>query len=105
MTISTGELNRRVSLLSPASTTNDLGEPGPFTSYATVWAMYRPAKGREIQSSDRPINEVFDMFYIRYRADVSPTHRLVYSGNTYTIARISEIGNREFLEVFAKAVI
>ncbi|RWN33432.1 phage head closure protein [Mesorhizobium sp.] len=104
--ISSGELDRRIDLQSFTSTPNDYNEDVPtFATYATVWAKMEFHKSTEGEAASRQYAEMGLYFTIRYRADISPEHQIVFEGNTYRIlGRPREIGRKRFQKIQASLV-
>jgi SPP1 family predicted phage head-tail adaptor len=73
------------------------------SSYAKVWAEKNDTRAREYFAANQITGEVTAAFKVRYRTDVVMTDRIVYSGLSYNIHSITEIGRREGLWIFATA--
>lgn len=79
--------------------------PETFTEYATVWARKIDVSGREFVQAQTKDAESTVRFEIRHRTDVAATDRVTCEGIDYQlIAPPSEIGRREGLTLFAKAI-
>lgn len=102
-----GELDRRIELQS-ATITNDPEyneEIQAWETYATVWAKMEFHKSDESEASARRYAEMGLFFTIRYRADVTPEHRVVFESEDYEIiGRPREIGRRRFLKMQVRLV-
>lgn len=74
-----GKLQRRVALQAAAETTTETGEVARvWTTYATVWARIEPLAGRELVYAQQTTPDVTHRVTLRYRADVTVAHRLLY---------------------------
>lgn len=104
--ISAGELDRSIELQSFTTSTNDYNEVvQAWATYATVWAKMEFHTSSEATASARQYAEMGLFFTIRYRADLDPSHQLVFEGKTYRIiGRPREIGRRKFLKIQAELV-
>lgn len=65
-----GELNRRVTLMSPNATPDSTGfvPRDAMTTVRTIWASIIPNKGQEMRESDREISELWVTIKCRYDA-------------------------------------
>lgn len=97
-------MDRRIQLLSVTTTQDTAGGPVEATSpLATVWAEAKDLLGREFTAAQQTNAEITTRFRIRYRADLTPQHRIAWDGRSYDIVNIAEIGRREGLEINARA--
>lgn len=95
-----GRMDRRVELHAAAETRSDSGaRVFVWSVFATVWAEVRDKPAREIDLSGRTEAQQETVFFIRYRADVTPRQRVFYGGQSYDIQNVREIGRREGLEL------
>lgn len=87
-----GQYRRRIELQSSASTEQD--ESGQlrkdynqilWTTYATVWARVVALQGQEAVNAKQLVANVTHQVTIRYRAGVSPQHRILYDGKRLEI--------------------
>lgn len=106
MTISAGELDRRIDLRSFTTSTNDYNEEVPsWSTYATVWAKMEFHTSAESEASARQYAEMGLYFTIRYRADILPEHQIIFEGATYRIlGRPREIGRKRFQKLQASLI-
>lgn len=81
-----GMLNRRVALERYASTrTPSGGQTDPaWVPVATVWANVRYLNGSETSKSDFPVGSARASIRIRFRDDIDPTCRAVYTRGAKT---------------------
>jgi SPP1 family predicted phage head-tail adaptor len=104
-----GLMDRRLALKRRALGTQDAVGAYPdaaWTTYATVWARKIEVGAREFFVAQAKDAESTVRFEIRYRTDVVATDRVVCDGRDYElIAPPSEIGRREGLTLFARAIV
>lgn len=103
-----GQMDRRITLrrrtLGPQEAAGDQAET--FVEYATVWARKIEVSGREVFQAQTKDAETAVRFEIRWRSGVAATDRLTCEGVDYQlVAPPAEIGRREGLTLFARAVI
>lgn len=97
-----GKLDRRIVLQSPAaSTESDGGVTTAWTTVATVWAGFRPARTREIEAARQASAEAEVVFTIRYRDDVTAAWRVTLDGRPFDVTGVTELGRRQWLEIAA----
>ncbi|WP_292077565.1 MULTISPECIES: phage head closure protein [Brevundimonas] len=98
-----GELDRRVTLQRAVITRDDYNnEVSTWGDLASVWAKYEPVSDGEKFRAGERASEIGARFTIRYSSQVSdltPKDQLVFSGRTYAITRVKEIGRRFGLEI------
>lgn len=106
MSISAGELDRKIDLQSATTSLNDYNEEVPtWATYASVWAKMEFHTSTEAEASARQYAEMGLYFTIRYRADLEPNHQLIFEGREYRIiGRPREIDRRRFLKIQASLV-
>ena len=93
--IRAGDLDRRVTIQAKSVTANAYNEPiESWSDLATVWAqgITSGSKGREFVAAQKLYAETTIVFRIRYRADVTPVHRVVESGHVYGILAVEDEG-------------
>lgn len=104
-----GRLDRRLTLKRRALGAQDAVGAFPsatWTEYATVWARKIEVGAREYFLAQTKDAESTVRFEIRFREDVAATDRVVCEGRDYElIAPPSEIGRREGLTLFARAIV
>ena len=91
--IRAGDLDKRVTIQAKTVTFNAYNEPiETWSELATVWAeaITKDSKGREFTAAQKLFAEVSIVFRIRYRADVTPVHRVVYAGRTFGILAVED---------------
>lgn len=65
-----------------------------WTVYATVWAQVRQATGREAWYRQQTNASGAWTIGIRYRADVTTKHRVVYDGRTFEVRAVTDEDQR-----------
>lgn len=99
-----GLLNRRIVIEERQTEDDEFGEPiEKWLPVAKVWANYRPTRGNEGYAAAQRFAEVQAKFHIRFRRDVTPTHRIAFDGRLWDIIEVLETGLREGLDILAKA--
>jgi len=68
------------------------GKTETLSTLATVWAKVSPVKGREVEKSGRMESVETYLVMIRYRADVTTAHRILWSGK---LLNIRSVQNRD----------
>ncbi len=111
MPISSGQLDRLISIERRTDTRDSHGQPIPAWSRTgrKRWARYRPMGGTEMFASEQFIGRQQIEFLVRWSADLadlSPLDRIVYPpvsspGNNeiYDIMGVHEEGRREGLRI------
>lgn len=105
MTFTAQQLARRVELQRQETITNSFGETETvWTTYAEPYARVDPLIGREYFAAAQVNAEQSVKFTIRYRSDIKPSDRLIYSGSEFDIQSAIDVGgrHRETL-IYAKA--
>lgn len=106
LTISAGDLDRRIQLLRRDATKDAGGrEVIAWPPRATVWASKRDVSGREQMVAGQLVAEHVTRFVLRWRADVCTTDRMLVDGVLYDVQHVAELGRREFLQVTAQRVL
>ena len=95
--VRSGMLRHRVIIQTKSSTRNALGERlDSWTEVATVWGNVRPVTGAEILRSDTEISTTDYLIRIRYRSDVTTSHRVqLEDGTTLDIQRVIDVNGRK----------
>ena len=100
-----GELDRRVTITSLPSSVDALGQPtGSATTVGTWWAKYTPTRGRHIDAAGREVEEVIDIFTLRYTSSISQGMLLAMGSVNYEIDRVEEIGRGVGLKLTCRRV-
>jgi SPP1 family predicted phage head-tail adaptor len=101
-----GRLDRRVTLQSRVLTRNSQGEEVvTYTDLGDVWAEKQDLRGREYFTAQQVSADISTRWRIRYVEGLTALNRLVYEGINYDIQHVAEIGRREGLELFTRAVV
>jgi SPP1 family predicted phage head-tail adaptor len=97
-----GQLDRRITIQTFTTSTDDFGEVIPsFTTLADVWAKVEEKRGTEGEDDNQIIASKVVEFFIRYRSDINEQMRIVYNGQTY---KIEAILNADARKAFQKIV-
>jgi SPP1 family predicted phage head-tail adaptor len=92
-TVGSGELDKRVTLLSP--TYNTAGdEIDSYTTVSAVWASVDPEQAMEVNEAGRTVETVMTTIYIRYRQDIDARWRIQDHEHTYEIKGILDVARR-----------
>lgn len=99
-----GKLDRRIVIQLKSLSQNAYGEAiETWADLAEVFAQYLTGGGNERFSSAQVYAETQGRFRIRWRADITPQHRIVFDGKEWDILAVDEIGRKEGLEIKVKA--
>lgn len=98
MLTSSGQFDRRVTLLSPTSTVSPTGQRvASWTTVGDVWASRmtesQTEPDRDGEFSARTVSEV----WVRWRVGLTAGWRVIYHGETYEVTGVREVGRREAL--------
>jgi SPP1 family predicted phage head-tail adaptor len=97
-----GQLDRRITIQSFTTSTDDFGEViKSFTTLANTWAKVVEKSGSEGEEGNQIVATQKVEFFIRYRSDINEQMRIVYEGNTYTIEAIL---NADARKAFQKVI-
>jgi SPP1 family predicted phage head-tail adaptor len=82
-----GKLRERVVIKASVDTVDSVGQPVPVwsTTIATVWGRAIYLSGLELIRAQKINAEISLKFQIRYRADVTVKHRVVWNGVNWNI--------------------
>lgn len=103
--IDPGQLNQRVLLQTRSTGTDALGQSNAaWATVAALWAQAMPLRGREFFAAAQVQQEHSVKFTLRWRADITPTARIVWQGQPYDVTGVTQLGGRRvWLEVMALA--
>jgi SPP1 family predicted phage head-tail adaptor len=104
-TIGSGDLDKRVTLLSPVY--NPEGdEIVSWTAVSDVWAGIDPTFAQEINEAGRTVETVMLTIIIRYRPDIDSRWRIQDHEHTYEIKGLEDIARRRVqLQISCQEVI
>lgn len=92
------DLNRRVTIQTPATTQDATGEPVVgWTDVTTVWAGIEDINGREFLAAAATQNAVQTKITIRFIAGVLPAMRVVHGADIYNIEAVLGQDHRSLL--------
>lgn len=91
-----GQLDRRITIQSFTTTTDDFGEVvKSFTTLANVWAKVEDKRGNEGEDGNQLVATKRVEFLIRYRSDINEQMRIQYNNETYKIEAILNADSRK----------
>jgi len=91
-----GQLDRRITIQSFTTTTDDFGEVvKSFTTLANVWAKVEEKRGNEGEDGNQLVATKRVEFLIRYRSDINEQMRITYNNETYKIEAILNADSRK----------
>ncbi len=91
-----GQLDRRITIQSFGTTTDDFGEVvKSFTTLANVWAKVEEKRGDEGEDGNQLVATKRVEFFIRYRSDINEQMRITYNNETYKIHAIQSADARK----------
>lgn len=102
--IDIGKMNERVTIKSPREVRSRSGETtlNWDTTVATVWASVDGLSSRDIIQAQQANVVATHKIRIRFRDDVSHTHRIIWRNRTMEIASVTERNDRQALELLAR---
>ncbi len=89
--LTSGELNRRITLQQRTVMQDSFGEPmAVWSNLASLWAGIQPLSGRELELAKKVSSEVTHRITIRYQASLTDTSataalRLLYRNRTFNV--------------------
>jgi SPP1 family predicted phage head-tail adaptor len=103
--VNAGDLDRRVTLLSPVYNTYQ-DEIVDWSPVAQVWAKMAPNFGQEINEAGRTVAVVQSIVNIRYRSDIDARWRLQMGSRLFEVAAIlNPMERRAQLQLNCKEVL
>lgn len=103
MTIDLATFNRRVVIERFTLVSGPLNDDEVWAPLRTVWAAMVYDDVEEVFESNQLRVKRYVRFTMHFTRDLSEIDRLVCMGVTYDIIGIKEVGNREGIEIKAKA--
>ena len=102
--IDIGKMKERVTIKSPREVRSRSGETtlNWDTTVATVWASVDGLSSRDIIQAQQANVVATHKIRIRFRDDVSHTHRIIWRDRTMEIASVTERNDRHVLELLAR---
>lgn len=90
-----GSLRHRLQLQRRDVTVDAAGQDiVTWTTYATVWGMIEPLRGRELVAAQQAQSQTTVHIRIRYVNGVLTQHRIVFGSKTYAINAIADPAER-----------
>ena len=107
--MNSGKLRHRLTIQTKTQTGDGYGEgSAALATLATVWGSIEPVRGTEFLNAQQVNAEVSHQIVLRYRSDltVTPENQISYSGRTFEIQSIRNMGERDRTwEIDAKEVV
>lgn len=98
--LETAKFDDRVTIQQRSVTKDAVGQDTiTWVDVATVWAQCQAVRGREFFAAAQVQQEQTVKVRIRYRADVSTLHRLVWQGRAHDITGVVPVGRHDMLEL------
>ncbi|CAM3201431.1 phage head closure protein [Xenorhabdus nematophila] len=103
-----GRLRHRITLQKNESSRSPMGSViNKWVDVADVWAEVQPISGRELVASGAVLSEATVRIWLRYRADMTTTHRIFYQGDStqgqfFNIVAVIPDPKRTRLELLCK---
>jgi SPP1 family predicted phage head-tail adaptor len=92
MATPSGKRNRVIAIQTSTETVDDYGGTvKTWLTAATVWAAYRPLRGRDLVAAQAALNLTEGVFNIRYIAGLTGAMRLVHDSKCYDITAVIDI--------------
>ena len=103
-----GKLDRRIVIRRPGPVVDDGfgSQPGALADYATRWASWQPARGREVFENMGREAKAGGTFWLRYdntTAGIRTTDVVRFQDRDWDIVSIQEVGRREGVELIVVA--
>lgn len=103
-----GKLDRRITIQRQGAATDNGIElvDGALEDYATRWASWKPANGREVFENLGREAKSAGTFWLRYDSTTSgtlPTDKVVFDGRYWDIQSITQIDRRDGVELLVVA--
>ena len=100
-----GKLDKRITFQKKTKTLDEWG--GDIFTWSDiglpVWARKRPLRGRELVAAQAAQSEATDMYYCRYKSDLTSADRISFNGKYYDIQSIIDIDEKNVeLEITTK---
>jgi SPP1 family predicted phage head-tail adaptor len=101
------DLRQRVELQACVATRDIIGGlVETWTTTATVWAQVRQASGRELWRRQQMQATAAWTISLRYRAELTTKHRVVYDGRTFEVRAVTDPDERRrFLELACEEIV
>ena len=91
-----GQMDRRITIQTFTTTTDDFGEVvKSFTTLAEVWAKVEEKRGNEGDDGNQIVATKRVEFLIRYRSDINEQMQIQYNNETYKIEAILNADSRK----------
>ena len=103
-----GNLDRRITIQRQGAPVDDgyTTQPGALEDYATRWASWKPANGREVFENQGREAKAGGTFWMRYDSETSQivaTDKISWDNRVWDIVSVTQIDRREGVEVIVVA--
>ena len=99
-----GKMDRRITIQQNSGVIDSLtGEQtDAWTDVCEVWGRRIQNAGMQRMQGEQPISVGTDLWFIRFRSDVTEAMRVVYDSVNYEILSIQEIGRKDSLKLMVQ---
>ena len=102
--LAAGSLNKRIQLLSPATTQDVAGGPGPMVAGPPIWASIDTPFGQNVFQGSF-VSEATHLVKIRYQKGITPNMKILFGTRTFNITYIGNPQERnEALWLFSQEI-
>lgn len=103
--IPAGSLRHRITIWTPSTSANEVGEQlSSWASIGSVWAARTSLKLVEVNRMAGLDQVAEAKFRIRWRTGLTTANEIEHDGQRYSVVSVEEVGNREGLDLFVRAV-
>lgn len=104
---SAGMLNRRVTIEQVTSTRDEVGgQVETWSTLVTVWAEVRQKSASERFYRQQVAAQATHTITIRWRADITTKHRVVYNGRRFVIRGVTDVDDgRQWMDLACEEII
>lgn len=100
-----GRFDRLITIQQNTETRDNVGgKADTWSTFAQIWAAYKPITGIENVNADRIEAKGMVNFIIRYRSDITNAMRISYDGQIYNIKSITELTRRQYLTIETETI-
>ena len=101
-----GELRHEITVQRYSETQNDYGEViKDWFDLFTTRASVRPIRGSEIAINHSLVNEITHKVFIRYRANILPSDRVIFKDRIFSITSVLNYSEKDIsIELLCKEI-
>ena len=97
------KLDRQITIQAQSEVLDSFGDrSNEWSDLVSCFANVSIRSGSEVFRAKKLFDTAEAVFVIRYRSDITPQHRIVYSGENWGIISVEEIGRRDGLRLVAR---